>query len=64
MVTIILIVVVVLVLLYVMVTYNGLVRLRNRIQNAWAHETIQQSARIVPCRPVEGMATATAAHAR
>jgi LemA protein len=41
MVTIILIVVVVLVLLYVMVTYNGLVRLRNRIQNAWAQIDVQ-----------------------
>src|SRR5947209_1026059 len=41
MLTIILIVVVVLVLLYVMVTYNGLVRLRNRIQNAWAQIDVQ-----------------------
>jgi len=41
MITIILIAVVVLVLLYVAVTYNGLVRLRNRIQNAWAQIDVQ-----------------------
>ena len=39
--TIILIAVAVLVLLYVIVTYNGLVRLRNRIQNAWAQIDVQ-----------------------
>ena len=38
---IIVIVVVVLLLLYVIVTYNGLVRLRNRIQNAWAQIDVQ-----------------------
>ena len=41
MVLIILIVVAVLVALYVIVTYNGLVRLRNRIQNAWAQIDVQ-----------------------
>ncbi len=41
MITIILIAVVVLLLLYVIVTYNGLVRLRNRIQNAWAQIDVQ-----------------------
>ncbi len=35
------IVLVVLLLLYVIVTYNGLVRLRNRIQNAWAQIDVQ-----------------------
>jgi LemA protein len=33
--------VVALLLLYVIVTYNGLVRLRNRIQNAWAQIDVQ-----------------------
>ena len=41
MVLIILIVVAVLLALYVIVTYNGLVRLRNRIQNAWAQIDVQ-----------------------
>ena len=41
MVTFLLIGVVVLVLLYAVVTYNGLVRLRNRIQNAWAQIDVQ-----------------------
>jgi LemA protein len=41
MVMIILIAVVVLLLLYVIVTYNGLVKLRNRIQNAWAQIDVQ-----------------------
>ena len=41
MITIILIVVAVLLMLYVIVTYNGLVRLRNRIQNAWAQIDVQ-----------------------
>ncbi|HJV08796.1 MAG TPA: LemA family protein [Acidimicrobiales bacterium] len=41
MITIIVIALVVLVLLYVIVTYNGLVRLRNRIQNAWAQIDVQ-----------------------
>jgi LemA protein len=41
MITIVLIALVVLVLLYVIVTYNGLVRLRNRIQNAWAQIDVQ-----------------------
>jgi LemA protein len=41
MVLIILIVVAVLLALYVIVTYNGLVKLRNRIQNAWAQIDVQ-----------------------
>ncbi len=41
MVLIIVIAVVVLLLLYVIVTYNGLVKLRNRIQNAWAQIDVQ-----------------------
>ena len=41
MITIILIAVAVLLVLYVIVTYNGLVRLRNRIQNAWAQIDVQ-----------------------
>jgi len=41
MVLIILIAVAVLLALYVIVTYNGLVRLRNRIQNAWAQIDVQ-----------------------
>jgi LemA protein len=45
MITIIVIVVVVLLLLYVIVTYNGLVRLRNRIQNAWAQIDVQLKRR-------------------
>jgi LemA protein len=41
MVLIVVIAVVVLLLLYVIVTYNGLVKLRNRIQNAWAQIDVQ-----------------------
>jgi LemA protein len=41
MVLIIVIAVLVLLLLYVIVTYNGLVKLRNRIQNAWAQIDVQ-----------------------
>ncbi len=41
MITIIVVAVIVLLLLYVIVTYNGLVRLRNRIQNAWAQIDVQ-----------------------
>ncbi len=41
MITIVLVVLAVVVLLYVIVTYNGLVRLRNRIQNAWAQIDVQ-----------------------
>jgi LemA protein len=41
MVLIILVVVAVLLALYVIVTYNGLIRLRNRIQNAWAQIDVQ-----------------------
>ncbi len=41
MITIVLIALAVLVLLYVIVTYNRLVRLRNRIENAWAQIDVQ-----------------------
>ncbi|HEX2047779.1 MAG TPA: LemA family protein [Acidimicrobiales bacterium] len=41
MITIVLIALAVLVLLYAIVTYNSLVRLRNRIQNAWAQIDVQ-----------------------
>ncbi len=41
MITIIVIALVVVLLLYVIVTYNSLVRLRNRIQNAWAQIDVQ-----------------------
>jgi LemA protein len=41
MVLIIVIAVLVLLALYVIVTYNGLVKLRNRIQNAWAQIDVQ-----------------------
>ena len=41
MITIVLVALVVVLLLYVIVTYNGLVRLRNRIQNAWAQIDVQ-----------------------
>ncbi len=41
MITIIVVALVVLLLLYVIVTYNGLVRLRNRIENAWAQIDVQ-----------------------
>jgi LemA protein len=41
MITIVVIALVVLLLLYAIVTYNGLVRLRNRIQNAWAQIDVQ-----------------------
>ena len=41
MIPIVVIALVVLLLLYVIVTYNGLVRLRNRIQNAWAQIDVQ-----------------------
>ncbi len=41
MVLIVLIVIAILLALYVIVTYNGLIRLRNRIQNAWAQIDVQ-----------------------
>jgi len=41
MITIVVIALVVVFLLYVIVTYNGLVRLRNRIENAWAQIDVQ-----------------------
>ncbi len=54
-------VVVVLLLLYVIVTYNGLVRLRNRIQNAWAQIDVQLRRRydLIPnlVETVKGYAT-------
>ncbi len=61
MITIIVIAVVVLLLLYVIVTYNGLVRLRNRIQNAWAQIDVQLRRRydLIPnlVETVKGYAT-------
>ena len=42
---IILVVVVVLLALYAIVTYNGLVGLRNRIENAWAQIDVQLKRR-------------------
>ncbi|MGI9023335.1 MAG: LemA family protein [Acidimicrobiales bacterium] len=54
-------VVVVLLLLYVIVTYNGLVRLRNRIENAWAQIDVQLKRRydLIPnlVSTVKGYAT-------
>ena len=38
--------VVVLLALYAIVTYNGLVRMRNRIQNAWAQIDVQLKRRL------------------
>ena len=61
MITIVVIALVVLVLLYVIVTYNGLVRLRNRIQNAWAQIDVQLRRRydLIPnlVETVKGYAT-------
>jgi len=61
MITIIVVAVVVLALLYVIVTYNGLVRLRNRIQNAWAQIDVQLRRRydLIPnlVETVKGYAT-------
>jgi len=61
MITIVTIAVVALVLLYVIVTYNGLVRLRNRIQNAWAQIDVQLRRRydLIPnlVETVKGYAT-------
>ena len=61
MITIIVIALVVLLLLYVIVTYNGLVRLRNRIQNAWAQIDVQLRRRydLIPnlVETVKGYAT-------
>jgi len=61
MITIVLIAVVVIVLLWAVVTYNGLVRLRNRIQNAWAQIDVQLRRRydLIPnlVETVKGYAT-------
>ena len=61
MITIIVIALVVLLLLYVIVTYNGLVRLRNRIENAWAQIDVQLRRRydLIPnlVETVKGYAT-------
>ncbi len=61
MITIIVVALVVLLLLYVIVTYNGLVRLRNRIQNAWAQIDVQLRRRydLIPnlVETVKGYAT-------
>src|ERR1700750_1874648 len=40
------VVVVVLLLLYVIATYNGLVKLRNRVENAWAQIDVQLKRRL------------------
>jgi len=54
-------VIVVLLLLYVIVTYNGLVKLRNRIENAWAQIDVQLKRRydLIPnlVNTVKGYAT-------
>ena len=61
MITFIVIGVIALLLLYVVVTYNGLVRLRNRIQNAWAQIDVQLKRRydLIPnlVETVKGYAT-------
>ncbi len=60
-VVIILVAVVVLLLLYVIVAYNGLVRLRNRVENAWAQIDVQLRRRydLIPnlVETVKGYAT-------
>src|SRR5678816_2436984 len=38
--------IVVLIILYVVVAYNGLVRLRNRVENAWAQIDVQLKRRL------------------
>ncbi len=43
---IVIVVLVVLLLLYVVATYNGLVRLRNRVENAWAQIDVQLKRRL------------------
>jgi LemA protein len=43
---IVIVVVVVLLLLYVIATYNGLVKLRNRVENAWAQIDVQLKRRL------------------
>lgn len=43
---IVLIVLIVLILLYVMSTYNGLIKLRNMVENAWAQIDVQLKRRI------------------
>jgi LemA protein len=43
---IVIVAVVVLLLLYVIATYNGLVRLRNRVENAWAQIDVQLKRRL------------------
>ena len=61
MIPVVLIALVVVLLLYVVVTYNGLVRLRNRIQNAWAQIDVQLRRRydLIPnlVETVKGYAT-------
>jgi len=61
MIPVVLIALVVVLLLYVIVTYNGLVRLRNRIQNAWAQIDVQLRRRydLIPnlVETVKGYAT-------
>src|SRR3954462_6229455 len=43
---IVIVVVVVLLLLYVIATYNGLVKLRNRVENSWAQIDVQLKRRL------------------
>jgi len=43
---IVIVVVVVLLILYVIATYNGLVKLRNRVENAWAQIDVQLKRRL------------------
>jgi LemA protein len=43
---IVIVVLVVLLLLYVIATYNGLVRLKNRVENAWAQIDVQLKRRL------------------
>src|SRR3954471_14121171 len=43
---IVIVVVIVLLLLYVIAAYNGLVRLRNRVENAWAQIDVQLKRRL------------------
>ncbi len=43
---IVIVVVVVLLVLYVIATYNGLVKLRNRVENAWAQIDVQLKRRL------------------
>ncbi len=56
--------IVVLLVLYLVITYNGLVRLRNQIENAWAQIDVQLKRRydLIPnlVETVKGYAAARA----